>query len=272
MNKDEFYAAKPEHNENLYLSSVFETIDGETNLYHAGTWSTFIRLQGCRVGCNYCDTKYSWPIHRGGETVTPAEILRRVQLRKARKVTITGGEPMEQWGPALNKLISDLRWFGYNISMETAGTELLKELRLVHHYVNLIVDFKMQSARTQRDNLTENWPLLAPTDVVKFVVTLDDMRVVPVLVKVLRNSWQCKARMVFSPVWQQQSQLAKFMELAHLHNFVEHDIGLNLQMHKFVWPNNVRDEEGEQHVPVASQLETAPASTQGTGRGPASSD
>jgi len=261
MNRYGFYEGRPNTDEKLYISSIFETIDGETNLFHAGTWSTFIRLQGCRVGCRWCDTKYSWAIHRGGELLTPDEIMERVKKRGARKVTITGGEPMEQWGPALNRLIGALRWHGYNISMETAGTESLREMLLVHHYVNMIVDFKMQSACAAKGNWQQNWPLLATTDVVKFVVKLDDMQKLPDIVRNMRQAWECKARMVFSPVWEQQSQLEQFMQRAHVHNFVDHNIGINLQMHKFIWPNNVRDEEGEQHVSVDSPVAGTPGSS-----------
>ena len=47
----------------LRLSEVFLSIQGEGP--SAGTPAHFIRLQGCDVGCRWCDTKYSWEFSGG---------------------------------------------------------------------------------------------------------------------------------------------------------------------------------------------------------------
>ena len=42
----------------LKINEIFDTIQGEA--YFTGTPATFIRLQGCPVGCAWCDTKHTW--------------------------------------------------------------------------------------------------------------------------------------------------------------------------------------------------------------------
>jgi 7-carboxy-7-deazaguanine synthase len=83
-----------------------------------GTPSTFIRLQGCSVGCAWCDTKYSWDPGRGEEMPLEA-LLRRVKDASAQNVVVTGGEPLEH--PALEPLIAGLHALGRRIEVETAG-------------------------------------------------------------------------------------------------------------------------------------------------------
>ena len=51
----------------LKINEIFDTIQGEA--YFTGTPATFIRLQGCPVGCNWCDTK-----HTGSEGVEKLKI------------------------------------------------------------------------------------------------------------------------------------------------------------------------------------------------------
>ena len=122
--------AAPEHL--LNVLTVFLTVDGEANAYHQGTWTTFVRLTGCRVGCHWCDTKYSWSIKQG-EIMAPSSLIQRVEAvsRGCKKITLTGGEPLEQDGPALRCFLRRLLDHGYRITCETAGTHDI-HLSLIH--------------------------------------------------------------------------------------------------------------------------------------------
>ena len=40
------------------ISELFHSIQGEGP--SAGTPAHFLRLQGCDVGCTWCDSKYTW--------------------------------------------------------------------------------------------------------------------------------------------------------------------------------------------------------------------
>ncbi len=40
------------------INEMFQTLQGEG--YFTGVPAIFIRLQGCPVGCSWCDTKHTW--------------------------------------------------------------------------------------------------------------------------------------------------------------------------------------------------------------------
>ena len=42
------------------VNEVFETIQGEGS--YTGIAAIFVRLQGCPVGCSWCDTKHTWAV------------------------------------------------------------------------------------------------------------------------------------------------------------------------------------------------------------------
>lgn len=75
----------------LQVSELFYSIQGEGA--SSGRATAFIRLGGCTLGCQWCDTKYTW---RGGEVWEKRRILDTVTAYPARRAVITGGEPFEQ--------------------------------------------------------------------------------------------------------------------------------------------------------------------------------
>jgi 7-carboxy-7-deazaguanine synthase len=101
------------------VSELFTSIQGEGP--SVGTPSVFVRLQGCTVGCAWCDTKYSWDARRGDE-LTFETLLQRVKDAGAQNVVVTGGEPLEH--PAFVPLVSGLSALGLRIEVETAGTQV----------------------------------------------------------------------------------------------------------------------------------------------------
>ena len=56
----------------LNINEMFETIQGEGA--HTGIPSIFVRLQGCPVGCPWCDTKHTWEI-KPDLSVSPQAVI-----------------------------------------------------------------------------------------------------------------------------------------------------------------------------------------------------
>jgi 7-carboxy-7-deazaguanine synthase len=84
-----------------------------------GTPSVFVRLQGCSIGCTWCDTKYSWS-PAAGEATTLDALIETVRASPVRNVVVTGGEPLEH--AAFVPLVTALHAEGRRIEVETAGT------------------------------------------------------------------------------------------------------------------------------------------------------
>ena len=101
----------------LRLSEVFLSIQGEGP--SAGAPAHFIRLQGCDVGCTWCDTKYSWDFSGGEPTDLEALWKRTRALGEAALLVVTGGEPLEH--PGIEPLLEGAlpRW--QRIEVETSG-------------------------------------------------------------------------------------------------------------------------------------------------------
>ncbi|MBY0379932.1 MAG: radical SAM protein, partial [Burkholderiales bacterium] len=121
------------------VNEVFATLQGEANF--AGVPSVFIRLQGCNVGCGWCDTKHTWTVEDaqkvnlktiidktgdkiGWANVTITQLVEHIQKNYPQipHIVITGGEPANH---DLQPLCAKLEQIGKNIQIETSGTEKL---------------------------------------------------------------------------------------------------------------------------------------------------
>jgi 7-carboxy-7-deazaguanine synthase len=98
----------------LKVNEIFYSIQGEG--LRTGQASVFVRLSGCNLACEFCDTD-----HSRFEEMTEDDILQRVQETggPCRWVVLTGGEPLIQ---PVRKLITMLRQGGYKVQVETNGT------------------------------------------------------------------------------------------------------------------------------------------------------
>lgn len=99
------------------IAEVFFSIQGEGAT--AGTPAVFVRLQGCSVGCAWCDTKYSWDPAAGRE-VALDDLVEEAAAFPCRRCVITGGEPLES--PLFSPLVHALRARGFTLEVETSGT------------------------------------------------------------------------------------------------------------------------------------------------------
>lgn len=98
---------------NYAVNEQFFSIQGEGHYTGAPAW--FIRLQGCAVGCPWCDSKATW--EKTDQLVPLADILKGIPY-DARHVVVTGGEPYEQ---DIKRLLVSLWNEGRSVQIETSG-------------------------------------------------------------------------------------------------------------------------------------------------------
>jgi 7-carboxy-7-deazaguanine synthase len=118
------------------LNSIYSATEGEG--IHIGSPQTFIRFQGCRVGCYNCDSKDTWSF-RGGKMYTTEMVLEELALQgfspRKRRISITGGDPLDpEHREGLIELISVLKEKGAWVNIEAAGN-------IIDHEVFDLVDF-----------------------------------------------------------------------------------------------------------------------------------
>lgn len=144
----------------LKLTEIFFSIQGETS--RVGLPTVFIRLTGCPLRCQYCDTAYAFS---GGKNTEIDEILKKVSSYKTKYITITGGEPLAQ--PECLALLKKLCDENYSVSLETSGAI---DISKVDSRVVKIVDIKTPGSKEVSKNLFENLHYILPHDEIKFVI------------------------------------------------------------------------------------------------------
>ncbi|MBO4675870.1 MAG: 7-carboxy-7-deazaguanine synthase QueE [Elusimicrobiaceae bacterium] len=97
------------------VSEIFYSIQGEGK--YTGMPAVFLRLAGCTMGCDFCDTKYAFS---GGKEMNSLQILVALAEFPCKTVVITGGEPAEQDLPSL---INALKSAGHTVHIETNGAK-----------------------------------------------------------------------------------------------------------------------------------------------------
>lgn len=142
------------------ITEIFYSLQGESRT--VGLPTVFVRLTGCPLRCQYCDSEYAF---FGGERMSLDEICAKVASYKPRYVCVTGGEPLAQ--KPCTQLLTALCDQGYEVSLETSGAMSLEGLdpRVVK-----VMDLKTPDSGEVERNLYENIGLLSLQDQVKFVI------------------------------------------------------------------------------------------------------
>jgi 7-carboxy-7-deazaguanine synthase len=144
----------------LRITEIFLSLQGEAR--DAGWPTVFVRLTGCPLRCQYCDTAYAF---HGGEWREIDAILEEVASHGVRHVCVTGGEPLAQ--KRCLQLLQRLCDAGYEVSLETSGAI---DIAQVDSRVSRVLDIKTPGSREVGRNRWENLPLLTAHDQIKFVL------------------------------------------------------------------------------------------------------
>jgi 7-carboxy-7-deazaguanine synthase len=144
----------------LRLTEIFLSLQGESR--SVGWPTVFVRLTGCPLRCQYCDTAYAF---HGGEWWDIDAILAEVAGHGVRHVCVTGGEPLAQ--KRCLQLLERLCDAGYEVSLETSGAI---DVAAVDPRVSRVVDLKTPGSMEASRNLLSNIPRLGARDQVKFVI------------------------------------------------------------------------------------------------------
>lgn len=99
----------------LQISEIFYSLQGEGT--YSGTPAIFVRLAGCNLSCDFCDTDYS--LKSLASIAQVVDDVRRIG-GNCPMVILTGGEPLAQKESLA--LIEALRADGRRVHIESNGT------------------------------------------------------------------------------------------------------------------------------------------------------
>jgi 7-carboxy-7-deazaguanine synthase len=219
----------------MKIYSIFQSIDGEINLWGQGAQTVFVRTSGCNLFCKFCDTKYALSPDSGQE-MSLETIIKQVKNLGPKKVTITGGEPLLQRNSLL-KLMKLLWREGFKISIETNGSLPIIPLWRWNKELCWVVDYKLEFSEKMNkyafNNLTEQ-------DFVKIVVRGTNNIIEANKIKNYLIDDGCKADFFLSPSFNEITPEELEEEIKKLGYF---DFGVNLQIHKLIYPNVKNGEE-----------------------------
>ncbi len=204
----------------LRITEIFHSLQGETRT--VGLPTVFVRLTGCPLRCQYCDTAYAF---KGGTLRSFTEIIAKVDSYQADYVTVTGGEPLAQ--PDCLPLLSQLCDRGYQVSLETSGAMDVKD---VDPRVVKILDLKTPGSLEEQRNLYSNLDYLTEQDQIKFVIC-NEADYQWSKQKLLEYDLAQRFEVLFSPSNQELSprQLADWILADKL------AVRMQVQLHKYIW-------------------------------------
>jgi 7-carboxy-7-deazaguanine synthase len=208
--------------ERLKITEIFFSLQGEADT--VGIPTVFVRLTGCPLRCQYCDTEYAF---YGGEWFSIDQVLAEVARHGTRYVCVTGGEPLAQRNCLT--LLQRLCDAGYRVSLETSGA---LDVTAVDPRVVRVVDIKTPGSAESARNRLENLGDLRSSDQLKFVICdradYDWSRGF-----IAEHALVGRCPILFSPSHEQ----LKAVDLA---NWILEDhlpVRLQIQLHKYLWGN-----------------------------------
>ncbi|MDD2244116.1 MAG: 7-carboxy-7-deazaguanine synthase QueE [Dysgonamonadaceae bacterium] len=189
---------------NLKVNEIFYSLQGEGG--RVGEASIFIRLSGCNLNCEFCDTNFV-----EGEMMSLDEILNAIKYYNSHWIIWTGGEPTLQLS---EKVVSFFKQKGYNQAIESNGT----------HPIPQGIDYKVCSPK---DNYPAICALNPEVDEIRLVIAKGD--IIPDI-----SSFPKAKKYYLSPIFDEiipvQENILYCVEQVKLHP----EWALSIQLHKFI--------------------------------------
>lgn len=210
----------------------FISINGEGQ--KAGELAAFIRMRGCNLTCNYCDTSWANTSDCPCEFLSDEDLISWLRKNSVNNVTLTGGEPLLTEN--ISSLIESLGIAGFSVEIETNGSVALNNFHTLLHRPAFTMDYKCPDSGMERAMCTENFSMLISKDTVKFVVSsITDLNKAREICSQYSIAEHCP--IFLSPVFGkiEPKDIVEYMIKHHWN-----EARLQLQMHKFIWPPEQR--------------------------------
>ena len=204
----------------IRITEIFYSLQGESTT--TGLPTVFVRLTGCPLRCQYCDTAYAFT---GGQRQTIEAILTEIATYNCPYICVTGGEPLAQ--PACIHLLQALCDAEYHVSLETSGA---RDISKVDSRVMIVMDLKTPDSQECDKNLFTNLEHLKTSDQIKFVLcSRGDYEWACQIIR--EKNLSQRTQILFSPSWNE-------LNATDLANWIVHDhlpVRFQLQLHKLLW-------------------------------------
>jgi 7-carboxy-7-deazaguanine synthase len=220
-----------ECDEDLRVVEQFYSIQGESTF--AGMPCHFVRLHGCNLRCEYCDTPYAYDKDSKFYPLPVKEFIKFYLESGVKLIEITGGEPLLQLEPVVK--VCQALVDRCTILIETNGSIDISAFKMAPQSLVLIMDVKTPSSRMSSKINYENFKHLRPVDEIKFVVgNYEDFEFAKQICEKYSLATRCKP--LVSPVFGQIS-------LPDLASWVLNEtpyMRMQVQLQKILWSSETR--------------------------------
>ena len=200
----------------MKVVEIFDSFQGE-GLY-VGEPATFLRLGGCNLNCDFCDTEFDDYKEISVELVTES-VLNHIQNHKNKLLVITGGEPLLHY-EELKELVSNLSYQilnkGLKIQIETNG--LIRRIPIQNTVYVISPKKDIEKIFKFYKDYEDAY--------FKFIVNNEwDLQ----LVKMLQNKYNYEKTIWLQPEFSQTSKITKLILSKNIEN-----IKISGQLHKYM--------------------------------------
>ncbi len=213
----------------LPISEIYPAISGEGT--STGKICTIVRLTGCNLRCQYCDTVYAY---EDDKSVALKDVIAAVLKFGMRTVLFTGGEPLLHEQPASHFLRAMLE-HKIITYVETNGSINIWPFKVLSR---IVMDIKTPSSTMHEQMYWDNLKYLGVNDEIKFVVADENDYNYATTLMTERRLLDITPNVFISPAWSEDKEFVQILS-----QWMIRDISgarLMLQQHKYIWGPSTR--------------------------------